>query len=91
MKVRYDSDNFIMAGKQISFIFKSSEVFTILNSLYEDITLRLQYVMNEYSIDADSILTVQLIFTPFKHEIFSDIKLTQNLDSYTKEESLLTS
>lgn len=74
-----------MAGKQISFIFNSSEMFTVLNSLYVDRTLRLQYVMNEYSIDADSILTVQLIFTPFKHEIFSDVKLTRNLDSYTQE------
>lgn len=51
-----------------------------LNKLHYVIVSKLQSILEEYKIDSENIINLQLIFRPFSYRFLSDIKLHENMN-----------
>lgn len=76
VKVRYDEDNFFMLGNQFGFNFKSVDD---LESLYNDIIIRMDDFTGRYDLVDDDIVYVQISFRLLDQRLFSDILIDKEV------------
>lgn len=84
IKVRYDQDNFFMAGNQFGFNYKS---FNDRDDLLSIIKKRLKDLFEEYKLTDDSIVYIQLNFRKLDTKLLSEFKLDNSNNISLSESS----
>lgn len=87
IKVRYDYNNFFMAGNQFGFNYSSNDK---IDNLLQIVNNRLENALEAYNISDDSILYVQLTLKPMDTKLLSEFMLFYKPRHITKEESMVT-
>ncbi len=79
VKVRYDVDNFFMAGNQFGFRYDNE---TNLSDLYFDILQRLEQYYSSYNLSDSDIVYIQVSFRSLYWQVKSDLSIN-NIKSLT--------
>lgn len=87
IKVRYDYNNFFIAGSQFGFYYYSNDK---IDNLLQIVNNRLEDCFNTYNITDELILYVQLSFKLLDNKLLSEFLLTHNPKYITKQENLPT-
>jgi hypothetical protein len=75
VKIRYNKDNFFMAGNQFGFKYNS---VNDLHILFNDIKVRLDDYFGYYNLSDDEIIYVQVSFRALDRMVYSDLLLDKN-------------
>jgi len=87
IKIRYDYDNFCMAGNQFGFYYHSSEN---IDNLLQIVNIKLEEYFDTYETNNESILYVQLSFKSMDNKLLSEFQLSPQPSHITKKENLVT-
>ena len=76
VKVRYNLDNFFMAGTQFGFVYTD---YNELSLIYRNVAIRLEEYMESYDLVQDDISYIELSFREKDKVLLSDISIDKNI------------